>query len=363
MDQFFLRRGTVVLIGAALLLQAHITNAQSLSADNLIHLASLVAVKADAFIQKKNFYLKENGSSGDTIQSLYVPVKQAPKKNKAPDTTERRLFKSVFKQDFFITYQTSSAEEYSTIRQGLKENGFYCNREAEADTMAVLLFQKDDMTAHIYQQRADSTLLYCFRIFKKDLPNPADIVYADDLQVFTSHEYLEYYFGKPNVKKDIFYLAGNDMVRCSVLLPNTPRQVVFIWADEVNKTGIANLLFGGQQRLQSAMQNGGYVGESAWKFKSGIHAGMTLYELRKLNGNNFKFYGGNSPKSGAVVPDKTGRLDFRREDVVLSCINCNDSKFFASNMLDADEAIDDGRIVFVLSVILNPNPSSIESLP
>ncbi len=338
-------------------------HAQPLTADHLIHLASLISTKTDAFIQKKHFYSKEHTRQADTLVSTYLYNRPVSKKNNDTASVERLLQKSVFDKQFFITYSTTSFEEYAEIKHGMLQQKFTCYAEADSAALPVLLYQKEDITVHIYTRQPDSVLYYCFRVFKKDFTDPASLVYADQLLQFSSHEYLEYYFGKPNVKRDIFYLSGNDMVRCSVLFPNTSRQVVFIWADEKNKTGIASLLFGGQQRLHSAMENSSYVGESAWRLKSGIHAGMTLYELRRLNQSNFKFYGGNSANTGAVLPDNEGRLDFRREDVILSCINCNDKKFYASHTLDADEAIDDGRIVFVLSVILNPSVSSTATLP
>lgn len=241
----------------------------------------------------------------------------------------------------------------------MKRDGFYCNEEVDSSSLPSLLYQKGAVTVSRFTRVADSLNFYCLTACEKIFPGPGQISFADDLIMFTSHEYLEYYFGAPNVKKDIFYLAGNDMVRCSVLFSNSPRQVVFIWADEINRTGIANLLFGGQQRLKSAMETSNFVAESNWLLKSGLHAGMTLYELRMLNESNFQFYGGNSVNAGAIVPGNKGKLDFKKEDIILGCVNCKDNQFYSSAVLDADEALEDGRIVFVLSIILNPASGSL----
>ena len=101
------------------------------------------------------------------------------------------------------------------------------------------------------------------------------------------------------------------------------------------------------------MSNASFVGESTWFCKSGLRAGMSLYELRKLNDNNFKFYGGRSRNSGAVIPETNGKLDFKKEDIILGCINCNDTQFSKASEINADDALAEGRILFVLSVCLN----------
>ena len=189
---------------------------------------------------------------------------------------------------------------------------------------------------------------------KKRFPKSKDIYYADDLLTFTSHEYLVHYFGEQNVKKDIYFLSGNEIAKCSVLFLNTNRQVVFIWADEQNRCAISSLLFGGQQNLASSKESGKYVEENNWSLKSGIRPGMSLLELRMLNGNDFKFYGGNSINSGSVIPDGVGKLDFKKEEIILACLNCRDDKYSTAKVVNADDSIEEGRILFVLSIILNP---------
>ena len=156
------------------------------------------------------------------------------------------------------------------------------------------------------------------------------------------------------MKKDIYFFAGNEIAKCSVLFLNTDRQVVFIWDDEENRCKISSLLLGGQQNLQSSIESGKYVEENSWALKSGIRPGMSLMELRLLNGNDFRFYGGSSPNSGSVIPGETGKIDFKKEEVILACLNCKDEKFTTAKVINADDSIDEGRILFVLSVILNP---------
>jgi hypothetical protein len=170
---------------------------------------------------------------------------------------------------------------------------------------------------------------------------------------------LIYYFGEDNVKKDIYYFSGNEIANCSVLFINTNRQVIFIWVDEFNKRTISNLLFGGQQKLKSQIDYDRYVAENNWELKSGVHAGMSIYELRKINENNFNFYGGNAINSGLILGEINGKIDFKRESIILGCMNCKDDTYRSTTVMTADDAIADGRILFVLSVVLYPLVASI----
>lgn len=343
---------------AALVIAAPAGMAQVLSFDNLLTTTSLQQPKFDLYIFKKGFLPAGKSQHGDTIITQYTYRKVITKKGKPVDTIMRQLKRVSFKNNFSIDYFTTSQEECSAIKEKMIAAKFYCNEAADSLDAPALLYQSNDVTISTSMSLIDSVPTYSFLLYQKIFPQPEDIYYADDLLNFSSHEYLVYYFGEKNVKKDIYFLSGNEMTKCSVLFSNTPRQVVFIWMDEINRLGIANLLFGGQQRLKSTMESNNFIGESNWLFKSGIRAGMTLYELRNLNGNDFKFYGGNSANSGSIIPENGGKLDFNKEDIILGCVNCRDEKYASSKILNADDALADGRIVFVLSVILNPpNPS------
>ena len=87
---------------------------------------------------------------------------------------------------------------------------------------------------------------------------------------------------------------------------------------------------------------------------------MTLYELRILNGDDLQFYGGNSLRSGTVITGNKGKLDFYKEEIILGCVNCNDSNFAKIETMNADEALKDGKILFVLSVVLNADEKNNE---
>jgi hypothetical protein len=338
---------------AAFTFAAQLLYGQALSAEKLLSTLLMPAAKFDDWAAKKKFFLSNSGKQLDTLVKIY-DYKPEIKKKKPVDSVLRHIISRENKEYFSLTYQTSSAEEFTALIAELKLAGFYCNQQENPATTR-LLFQHNDRTVKTFTVTQDSTTLYSLQFHDQDFPDAKDMHFADDLLNFTSHEYLVYYFGEENVKKDFYYFSGDELVNCSVLFANTARQVVFIWKDEVNKINIDNLLFGGQQKLKSAMQSGEFVAESNWVFKSGIHAGMTLYQLRLLNEEDIKFYGGSSAQTGMVVPSTPGKIDFKKEEIILGCVNCTDGKFAAAEVMNADEALADGKILFVLSVVLNTN--------
>ncbi len=344
-----------LLVFAAFILPVSFMYGQVLPAANLLNALTLKAAKFDDWLAKKKFYFTNSSRQGDSLVKIYN-YKPEIKKNKPVDSVKRCLTRKDNKDEFTLTYQTASRQEFEDLIKQLKLAGFYCNRDDEPAGSKPLLFQYRDVTVTVFTEEKDSIVKWSLLFYKKTFPDPQDIYYADDLLCFTSHEYLVYYFGEENVKKDIYYFSGNELAKCSVLFLNTGRQVVFIWKDEVNKKDQANLLFGGQQKLKSLLNSDKFIAESNWIFKSGVHAGMPLYELRMLNGSDLKFYGSNAANAGIVIAGNSGKINFKKEEIVLGCMNCTDGKYSSASILNADDAITDGRILFVLSVVLNPDP-------
>src|SRR5665647_31264 len=241
-----------------------VTNGQVLSSNNLLTMTTLSKSKMESYLSKKGYAYAGKDQFNDTVLRSYVYKKSNDTKDKNIDTTIRSLYRTDVKEVFFITYQTSSLPEFNELVAQFKKAGFYCNESTDSLQTATLLFQHNDITVRTFFAATDSTKKYCLQVQKKIFPTSKDIYYADDLLAFTSHEYLVYYFGKNNVKNDIYYFSGNEIVRCSVLFLNTKRQVVFIWQDEENRCAIAHLLFGGQQKIESSKENNSFIGESSW---------------------------------------------------------------------------------------------------
>ncbi len=332
-------------------LTVHTMYGQEMPAQKLLDIFTIPAAKFDDWASRKRFQFAFNTKNEDTLIKHYS-FKSPIKKGKLVDSIQRRILCKESKADFNLVYQTASVEEFSTLIKELKSIGFYTNMEGEPAAKK-MLYQYKDFIAKTYTETEDSITFYSLLFHEQDFPDPQEITHADDLLHFQSHEYLVHYFGEENVKKDFYYFSGNELVNCSVLFVNTSRQAVFIWRDEVNRCGIDDILFGGQQKLRSAMKGGEFVAESDWHFKSGVHPGMSLYELRVLNGDDIQFYGGNSLKSGTVITGNKGKLDFYKEEIILGCVNCTDKSFTTAETMNADEALADGKILFVLSVVLN----------
>lgn len=340
---------------------ATLANGQLLSADKLLDMLSVTGAKLESQLLSKKYRSEGTELSGDTTVKTYhyYPIIKRSK-NAQTDSVERKVLKSNLKETFTLTYQTTSIAEYTGIVKTLKKQGFYCEYEKDSSiTPASYLYQHEDYTAEASVKKVDSTVWYSITFYKKTLPVDKDLHFAEDMLEFTSHEYLVYYFGEKNVKRDIYYFAGNDIVKCSVLFINTKRQVIFIWSDGLNRRKLANLIFGGQHKLQSQQDPDKFTAENNWKLKSGVHAGMPLFELRAMNEKDIVFCAGDAVNPGLTLPESAGKVDFKNADIILGCMNCSDDKFLATKIMYADGAMQDGRILFVLTIVLYPLTSKI----
>lgn len=329
---------------------------QGFSLSTLLEAAAVPKLKFDAYISKKGFALIESSFQADTIARDFEYRSWGKKKE--PDSpfifVKRAITTFSTKEDFSFNYLTTSLTECQKLKGELKKEGFFCNAEKDSLTAPCLLFQSKDVTITLHSKVVDTLTEYSFLVRKQVLPKPKEIVFAEDLAVFNSHEYLRYYFGDKNVKKDIYYLSERQIGKCTVLFPNTNRQVVFLWADGVNDCRLSKMYIGGQLMAESSLEYDKNVAQNIWQLKSGIHAGMSLYSLRLLNDASFNFYGGNSSNTGMVFTDSTGKINFKSENIILGCMNCTDPKFLRQTVVNSDEAIGEERILFVHTIIFDP---------
>jgi hypothetical protein len=326
------------------------TAAAQMAALNLSELSYVPKQKFDSYMSKRGFAFVGTSYKTDTI------ARDFDYKRTAKDTipVQRTITSFSTKEDFCLTYRTTSTEEFQKIKADIKKEGFFCNREKDSLTAVFLLYQHNDVTVNISSKTIDTLTEYSFTVRKQELPKPKEISFAEDLSVFNSHEYLRFYFGEQNVKKDIYYLSDQKVGKCSVLFPNTNRQVVFLWDDQANNCSLSKIYIGGQLMAESNLQYESNIPENLWRLKSGIRPGMSLYQLRKLNDAAFNFNGGNSSSTGKIATDSTGKLDFKRESVILGCMNCTDPAFAKRKIMNSDDAIEEERILFVQTIILEP---------
>ena len=327
-------------------------NAQPLSVSNFLNAISLSVTKGEHYISQKGFELFARQQEEDTMSETYF---YRGKRRRNLDTIDRKMERTVCKGGLSLSYSTSSEKEFIEFREQLHKEGFHTRSKHDSTNPVNEIYQFRDLTAWIRELPEDD-FKYHFRIEKKFLPLPRDIVYGEDLLAFDSHEQLEYIFGSSQVKKDLYYFSQNEFSRCSVLFPNTERQAVFIWQDEQNDRRLYYLVFGGQLMLESTKNDDRPVAENAWTLKSKVRAGMHLKELRLLNGTDFSFHSVNTKYSGMILPSNTGKIDFEKEGIVLACMNCNDMDDKNKPLLTADEALADGRRFFVFTIMLYPAP-------
>lgn len=340
-----------ILLTVIFIVTCIVVKAQFFTAARLMDIAAVPKPKFESYISKQNFIGQGNDYKGDTIVREYKYRTYA--KGGKRDSVERSLTYFATKDDFSFEFVTLSAEEGSRILKEFKKEGFFCNNEKDSTTSPFLLYQHNEFTVQLSKKPADTLVAYSFFVKKQLLPKPKEIRFAEDLTAFTSHEYLRFYFGEQNVKNDIYYLSDTKIGKCTVLFPNTGRQAVFLWKDEANNNQLSKIYIGGQLRTGSAVDYAQNIAENLWQLKSGVHPGMSLYTLRLLNDAAFNFYGGNNAKTGMVLTDSTGKLNFKKENVILGCMNCNDNSFVRKTVINSDEALEAERILFVHTIVID----------
>ena len=341
------------LLTPCLLLLAYAAIGQVSTALNISEVSYIPKQKFDGYIAKKGFAFVSTSYKADTIARDYGFTK-----NKEVDSVpaQRTVTSFSTKEDFAFTYRTTSLKEFQKIKADIKKEGFFCDREKDSLTASSLLFQHNDVTICLSSKQVDDTSAeYSFYIKKQELPRPREISFAEDLVAFNSHEQLRFYFGEKNVKKDIYYLSEQQIGKCSVVFPNTSRQVVFLWADQENNCNLSKIYIGGQLMAESSLQYDQNVPENLWRLKDGVRPGMSLYQLRQLNDAAFNFNGGNSKNTGMISSDSTGKLDFKKERIILGCMNCSDPVFSKKTVINSDDAIGDERILFIHTIIIDPS--------
>jgi hypothetical protein len=324
---------------------------QSLPVKDFISVSTGSSKKFDNFLSKKRFVaINKSYQNGSAINTYSFQ-----KKIKRGDTqTVKRIIETYRKdQKFSFAFHTSSQVEYMDVKKQLKKEDFICRNENDSCSTS-FLFQHKNISVLVTTNIKDDDTLYSFLFHEEELPLPANIHYAEDLLRFTSHEYLVSVFGEKNVKSDLYYFSEKEINACSVLFPHTKRQAVFIWKDEINLCQISYVLLGGNMTTGGSIDYKEVIDENKWMSKEGVYSGMSLSNLARLNGSDFKFYGKNSEFPLMVVPENTGSVNFKKNMVVLGCLSLNGSPLLNKSMISADEALSDNPGLYVFMIMLLP---------
>jgi len=324
---------------------------QGFSAKDFLFASSLQGKKFESYLNKKRFMPSGSWSKNDTIVNTYS-LKEAKKKKKDTLDIKRTIEAFQTKTSLSFTYFTSLKDEYIKNLNALKQAGFFCGNWNDT---ASVLFQKRDITVKgSFNAEADSDTIYSLFFNHQELPSPEKIQFAEDLLQFYSHENLTSVFGEKNVIKDVYYFSEKEISKCTVLFPKTSRQAVFIWEDQENFCKPAYLIVGGNTNNASSANYDGVIDENVWRSKEGIYSGMSLHSLMRLNGTGFKFYGKNTEAPYMILPENTGTLDFKKNRIVLGCLNPTSSQLLNNSRVSADEILSDNLGIYVFMMMLLP---------
>jgi hypothetical protein len=261
----------------------------------------------------------------------------------------------LYKKDneYCFAFNTTCKKEYEDGLLILKNN-FVQGESGDTSVSAPLFFQKGNMTVHVSSAIAeeDTSLVYTFLLKRK--PLPSYVQFAEDLLQFDSHELLISYFGAANVKKDVYYFSEKKIKKCSVLYGNSNRQVVFVWDDEKNLRVLSYILVASILPTETGLPFNDNISRNKWAFKSGIYSGMSIRDLLRLNGNDFKFYGLDSEFSMMVEPEITGNIDFKKTGIMLSSLDGAGPAILKRAKVSAEDVVENRIALHVFYIMLTP---------
>ncbi len=326
-------------------LSGYRASAQNFQLNDLKDLATFDVQKFDAHISKKEYRRDYNSPTESRTVYNYMQSKKSRGNLARTISIQEELDKTI------ICYQTSSQAEFQKLKEQINKDGF----KSYADkTSHDAILQKDNFLISISIEIKDSISFYTCFLERKELPKAKDIFFAEDLLSLSSHEYLCFLFGEANVKKDLFYYSPTETNRCSIVFPNTNREVVFVWNDETNYRKPAFLMIGGNSKTNSSSNFYRPVEQNAWRSKQGVYPGMSLVELQVLNGKEVRFYSWHLDQAGMLAPKNTGQIDFTHLNIVLSCLNCSESGFQQASIIDSQKAILESKKIYVSTMIILP---------
>lgn len=316
---------------------------QTLSLNDLVGYTSYTPARFENSITRKGY--RTAGFGRRTDGSTYTWQDK-----KRDESIENAIAKTDGENKATIAFQTTSASEAAALSQQLKEEGYHFAESAKNG-----LYQKGNITIQPLTKQEGDKSVYSFSIERKALPRARDFAYAEDFLQLSSHEHLASVFGEAAVKRDLFYFSESETSPCSVLYPNTGRQVIFIWKDEQNFRNLGFLLIGGQLQVKSAIAYHKQIEQNVWQSRQGIYSGMSLRELQRLNGAAINIWGWQSEQPGVVATDNKGAINFGAVNLVMNCLDCNEDAFYGkAELLNSDTILREGRRVYVSSIIILP---------
>ncbi len=322
---------------------------QSFDIDDLITLAGLPSKDISHFMDKNGFALADSKFDNNAMEASFAIAVKGKKKYTGP---ERIIDINLNDNIKYFTLTTSSLSEYLDGERNLIKAGFFYNSKKDVNKESSMLFQKGNLAIKASRNEGNGMPQYTFKLKEKKFPS--SIKYAEELLQFDSHEFLISFFGVQNVKKDMYYFSEKELKKCSVLFSGTRYQAVFVWGDEENLNNLSYILVTNILPTAGAKNNNPLSGNNEWQFQNGIHPGMPIKDLLKINGMDFGIYGNESDLAFMVKPEESGKIDFKKTAVMLSCSSCFDDKIFNQKEVSALDVAKANLPMHVYDVIIYP---------
>ncbi len=341
---------SLLLIFISLGIAVNAAFGQSFTSDDLVALSSFTPKNAEQFLIRKGFL--SNSGKVDYNSTMTSFFENEMKSNNQTISNDSPVIRSIdiYTKDGskYFAWHTSSEKEFIEGKMQLAGAGFFYDHSVSLEQDTSLLFQRKNITVETMHEVNDGISRYSFVLKKKEYPDPRTVKYAEDLLSFNSNEYLVGFFGAANVKQDLYYFSKDDLRKCTVIFPNSNKQAVFVWEDQRNLQSLSYIIISDVMPTVSGKQfTGVFFDNNQWELKNGIHCGMTIKELLKLNSNDFEIYGKRSDFAFMIKPEKMGAIDFRKVGITLNCLDCDKTKLFDASVVKANDVAEADLLVNV----------------
>jgi hypothetical protein len=331
-----------------LCLPAFKVSSQSFTVHDLVSMADLPSNGISKYMFKKGFVLNNNLRTDSVQASFILKIKVRKKPVEIKQSVDFYLSNG---SRYFVLH-TVDADDYAEGMRRLIKLNFIYDKRKNINNDSLILFQKKNISILASKEFKDSVIKYTFKLKQRKIPD--SVVYAEDLLQFDSHEFLESYFGEKNVTKDLYYFSEKELKKCSVLFNGTLYQVAFVWGDENNLDNLSYIIISNLLPTKDGKQNSIVNSDNSWKFRNGIHHGMALRDVLRLNETDFDIYGNKSELAFMVNPVNKGKLNFKKTALMFNCSDCADNNIFEQPEISALDIVKANLPMRVFDIIIYP---------
>ena len=252
----------------------------------------------------------------------------------------------------YFVFHTLNPDDFENGERRLIKSDFIYDKKKNISKDSIVLFQKRNLSVLASIEVEDSVAHYTFKLKQRKIPD--SVLYAEDLLQFDSDEFLESYFGEKNVTKDLYYFSEKELKKCSVLFNGTLYQAAFVWGDENNLDNLSYIIVSNLLPTKDGKQNSIVNENNSWKFQNGIHHGMALKDVLRLNEADFDIYGTKSDFAFMVNPDNKGKINFKKTALMFNCRDCSDARIFDQPDISALDIVKARLPMKVFDIIIYP---------